>query len=472
MIQKIDHTPLPHTEQIACKLITCTGYGGTGSSAGTNILWEFESVKDIDNDEFTFLHEADGIADLENSLAEGHRLKTDLAIKRFIKLSHNLSLLRQYKIRFNGKFKQYAIEFIDSIVKCRWKGWWHRAFEVEPVSKIDDFNIKLAQGTYDLLTKSSQYNLYEPDLWYPQYKPQITEYYSNFQNEQEQTFFIKQVKHFTARLLQEENINEKYKYIMLDQAIPPVSISKYLRYWDDPRVIVIDRDPRDLYVINKAFWGYGFIPMNSVDEFIKWYSATRCLRENEPVNSECCLFLNFESLVYDYDNTLNRIMNFIDLPAADHVYKLKYFNPDLSKQNTMIFKCRPDFYDDVSKIEKELSPYCYPYPDNYIPQNISNSNISVQKVYEIIADIPYTGRIPKKLKRHSIGILFRMTNFYQYFKERRNRNGLRFLKFLIKISIFALILPLDFTGNLFFFFISKNKLYRFLFVNPRILNWY
>jgi hypothetical protein len=457
---------------IVCKLITCTGYGGTGSSAGTNILQEFGSVKDLGNDEFTFLHESDGMADLENSLIEGHRLKTDLAIKRFIKLSHDLSLLYHYKIRFNGKFEQYAGEFIASIVKCHWQGWWHRAFEAEPISKIDDFNIRLARGTFDFLAKFFIADSYEPDSWHPRYKPLITEYYSNFQNDQERGFFIKQVRLFTARLLQEENTGGKYKYILLDQAIPPISIAKYLRYWDNPKVIVIDRDPRDLYIINKTSWGCGFIPMNSVDEFIKWYLATRHPRENEQINNECCLFLNFESLVYDYDNTLDRIMNFIDLPAGDHVCKLKYFNPSLSSQNTMLFRRKTGFCDDILKIEKELSPYCYPYPDNHTPQKIFNSNVNIQKIYEIIADIPHTGEIPERIKRHSLGILFRMTNLYQYFKERKNRKGLRLLKYLIKISIFALILPLDFLYILIFFFVSKNKLCKMLVTRPQNLNWY
>jgi hypothetical protein len=44
------------------KLLTCTGYGFTGSSAGTNILEEFQTVKSLgDKFECAFLHEADGM---------------------------------------------------------------------------------------------------------------------------------------------------------------------------------------------------------------------------------------------------------------------------------------------------------------------------------------------------------------------------------------------------------------------------
>jgi hypothetical protein len=296
-------------------------------------------------------------------------------------------------------------------------------------------------------------------------------------------FFINQAKQFTTRLLQEENNGNKYKYILLDQAIPPISISKYLRYWDNPKVIIIDRDPRDLYVINKALWGCGFIPMHNVGQFIKWYSSTRQLRENETINNENCLFLCFESLIYDYDNMLTRIMKFTNLSTNAHIHKLKYFNPELSKRNTMIFKQYPDLYEDVEKIEKELDQYCYSYPDDYIPTHIPPYTLhrpkssmyiksNVQQIYEKVIDIQHTGKIPKKLRKYSLCILFRMTNLYQYSKEIRNRKGLGLLKYIIKISLFIMILPFDFISNLFFFFISKNKLYRLFCIKPQNTNWY
>ena len=79
-------------------VLTCTGYGGTGSSAATNILEEFSSVFSFGNKfECTLIHEADGIRDLEKALDEGHRLKVDLACKRFLDLMKNLSKDNLYK---------------------------------------------------------------------------------------------------------------------------------------------------------------------------------------------------------------------------------------------------------------------------------------------------------------------------------------------------------------------------------------
>jgi hypothetical protein len=117
-----------HITNIPC-VINCTGYGGTGSSAATDILREFKTVKNFGENEYTFLHEPDGLADLENALLEGHRLKVDLAVKRFLSLNKKLSETTEYKMAFNGRFYDYAEDFIKSLELIKWKGYWYRINE-------------------------------------------------------------------------------------------------------------------------------------------------------------------------------------------------------------------------------------------------------------------------------------------------------------------------------------------------------
>ena len=54
------------------KIISCSSYYGTGSSAVTDFVTEFSSVKSLGEYEFRFLHDIDGIADLEYHLVENH----------------------------------------------------------------------------------------------------------------------------------------------------------------------------------------------------------------------------------------------------------------------------------------------------------------------------------------------------------------------------------------------------------------
>jgi hypothetical protein len=448
-------------------LLTSTGYGSSGSSAGTNILEEFDFVKSLDNDEFTFLHDPDGIADLENSLCEGHRLKTGFAIKRFLKLSEKLMGLQHYKKAFNGKFEQFAVEFTDSIIKCKWDGWWPEIFDTENISIVDKFRIEFSRAAYDILTKPYPYNLYEPDTWQPQYKPRIKVYYSNFAYDYDKVFFLEQVKNFTTKLLQEENKDGKYKYILLDQAVPPISVSKYARYWNNLKTLIIDRDPRDLYVVNKAIYGEGYIASGNVDQFIAWYASTRKMRDNEDEAQRCFLFLPFEGLIYNYDDSVKRIADFIELPQESHIHKLKYFDPDLSIKNTQIYLQYPDLFSDVNKIEKELEKYCYPFPENN--QEIPAKYFLIQNVYDKVNDIQHTGKTPRDLQGYLPVLLFCMSNFYQYLHNRKGRKGKQLLKWLLKTGILLIVLPFEYIRNIFLFLFSK------IAVPPKRkikLNWY
>jgi hypothetical protein len=393
-------------------LLTSTGYGNTGSSAGTNILEEFNCVKSCNNSEFSFAHEPDGLADLENSLKEGHRLKTDLAVKRFLKLSNQLGKEPHYNHTFNGKFEQFAVDFIDSVIKCSWDdGWWHRAFEADEFSRKNIYRRRMAKEAYNIYLKNALYDAYEPDGWRPHFIPGIKEYYSNFIDDNDKEIFISKAKLFTDKLLHETDKSNKYKYILLDQAIPPIAPFQYTQYFTDPKVLVIDRDPRDLYILNKAIWGTGYIPSSTVAQFINWYSITRKLREKELNDNSLILFMQFEALVYDYDDSLQKIMEFANLSECDHKKKLEHFNPELSKANTQKFLFYPDLYADVRKIEKELGEYCYSFHE--IPQNITKKYFIIQNVVNKVSNIQHTGKIPVDLKKYAFFIFYRSSCFYR-----------------------------------------------------------
>ena len=66
------------------------------------------------------------------------------------------------------------------------------------------------------------------------------------------------------RLSAELNTDGKAEYIVMDQLVPPFSTSRYLNYFTNLKIIVIDRDPRDLYLLNKLFWNEGWIPSDDV----------------------------------------------------------------------------------------------------------------------------------------------------------------------------------------------------------------
>jgi hypothetical protein len=420
-------------------LLSPAGYGNTGSSAVTNFFEEFEPVRCIGSEEFKFAHEPDGIYDLEKSFLEGHRLKPDLGIKRFLKLSFDLSTLPNYKKYFNNKFYNFAKDYINSIIQCNWDGWWHRVDETIAYSNRQKTKSRHLSEIYALYLKDNmKYDLYEPDNWHPSYQPPIPMFYSNLNTSEKQEHFLDKTKSFTDNLLQEANSKDgNYRYILLDQAIPVISFSKYLRYFSSPKVIIVDRDPRDLYAMNKSSWGCRYIPTDNVELFIKWYSETREFRKSEFHNSNNsikneALFIPFESLIYEYDSTTKDIMNFAGLTVNEHTNKLKCFNPELSIINTQAFTDYPELQDDIKLIERDLGEYCYPFP----PKKHFRKAKSI-----LIEDINKNFHSAKKIK-YFIPALYRISKFYrniQYLRLNKKCSG----NDIIKICIKFIILPFE-----------------------------
>ena len=66
------------------KVITCASYHGTGSSALTDLITEYDGVKSLGDYEFPFAYSTDGLSDLEYHLVEFQdRHSSGHALKRF-----------------------------------------------------------------------------------------------------------------------------------------------------------------------------------------------------------------------------------------------------------------------------------------------------------------------------------------------------------------------------------------------------
>ena len=69
------------------RFISCASYYGSGSSAITDFVSEFDSVYSFTDEEFRFVQDPDGVSDLEYNLVENfNRHNSGHAIKRYKKL--------------------------------------------------------------------------------------------------------------------------------------------------------------------------------------------------------------------------------------------------------------------------------------------------------------------------------------------------------------------------------------------------
>ena len=427
-------------------ILTSTGYGDSGSSAGTNILEEFSSVTSFgDKFECTFIHEVDGLYDLENAINEGHRLKIDLAAKRFLSLAKALDQDSDYQKYFNGQFYTQAEKYIESITVCKWNGWWHRAFETKKITFVEKQRIRFAKVFFNALYKKRQFNSYEPDGWQPSYNPVTDFYYIGKQSD-----FYEKTKTYTSVLFS----NDLYqnKYILVDQLLPAYDIGRYSNYFIDIKTLVIDKDPRDLYAMQIAEKGVGYIPSDDVDIFIDWYKATRAQRYR--INTEwknAALFIPFENLIYEYENSLEKIKRFTGLNTDEHIYKKQFFIPEKSIVNTQVYKRYPQLKKDIDKIEKELEQYCFHF-EKYspIPIDIVNDNyIFINDICKDAEKLQLTGKVSKPRKVNPLILVFNACKFSFYIKTFAARKTLMAKsKGIIKIIGSLFFFPFEFLFNL------------------------
>ena len=149
--------------------------------------------------------------------------------------------------------------------------------------------------------------------------------------------------------------------VMVDQIVPPSNLPRYTRYFDDIKVVVVDRDPRDLYLLEKMEWKDGVIPYENVESFVKWYRYTRAHRQREIFDPRTTLFVRFEDLLTRDEDETARLRNFLRLIEAEHSRPFSGLVPEQSKKNTRKWLEYPDAADDISYIERELSEYIYDY---------------------------------------------------------------------------------------------------------------
>ena len=327
------------------KLVTCTGYGSTGSSVVTDLLAEFRDVNSYGDFEFRFLQDPHGLRDLEYGLFENNnRLNTDYYIKQFIKYSKFLSKSKVYNYEkyFNGGFKILSDEFID----VKWQGYWHQDIIDENIFRKFFYYLERTIQKKVLKQRYSGANYY-----------QNTMHYAVPISKEE---FYKKTKIYTDKLINSMNIEKKYNFLALDQLVPPDHNQTYLNYFNDLKIIIVDRDPRDLFLLEKYQYKHKWVPFEDIEQFVKWFKLIREHKKSE-LASKNVLYINFEDFIYDYDSSIDKVIDFIGLDKDKWNEKRKYFNPDISIKNTKKWLSYPNAKKEIEYIEKELKEFLVEY---------------------------------------------------------------------------------------------------------------
>ena len=297
------------------QLVTTTGYYSTGSSVISDLLAEYRSVKCLgDNFECRIAHDMFGLSDLEYYLVDNnHRHNSSVAINEFKRLMKLYGLDKRIRFEnypevFGDVFKTAVDDYLNALAQFTFKGGSHA-----DLYQKSDYELMILKSKNFFYRQFNKVHITADDTSWAKRKRNPFEksisnetYYISCPTEKQ---FLDATRCFTRKLFSHFN-DSNYAKLMVEQLVPPSNISRYERYFDDIRVFRVDRDPRDLYYLEKYYWRGGVIP-EDVELFVKWFEATRAHKKYEKPSPNV-LELKFEDLVLDYDNSVKQYLKSLD----------------------------------------------------------------------------------------------------------------------------------------------------------------
>lgn len=336
--------------------ISTCGFGATGSSAVTDYLRECEGIQVIDKFEFRLPSAVDGLSDLEYHimLSPARQSSSAYAIQRFEKL------IGQYKKKWcastsitAAEVDRITYEFLDQITQVRYVSFSPR------INKRHSEFLQRYVGESlirrKIMPKLERKGIVKRNVdFYPLDEIRVSVCPPNFY-EAAQTF--------VRDLLTGMGVDMEGN-VAMDQAFVGNDPARGFPFFTDPYAVVVDRDPRDLFIFaRKKLFSVGrFMPSDTVENFIAYY---RILRENQPYSrpNPRVLSIRFEDMIYEYDATTARINEFLGIRNLN---PRSVFNPAHSVANTNLVTKFPDLRAETEQIAQALPEYLYPfekYPD-------------------------------------------------------------------------------------------------------------
>lgn len=336
------------------KIVIPTGYMGSGSSAVTDLLSEVDGYSCSNgNFEYVFMHCPNGVFDLEDKLLKGNNaLRSDEALHTFYSCMKTLYTnkyywVANYKDKVGSDFMSWCEEFINSLMDERTKDvYWY--YQENPNAKI--YIEKTLAKIIKLISLGKV--VPKPGLRYE-------EMWLSYTTKSE---FYSRAKILLDKFFLQMGISNSN--IILDQFVLPHNLYRIENYFEDNcKVIVVDRDPRDVFLLNKYYWrkANATVPYSfDAEKFCSNYSKMR--QAEKQVENRNILRIHFEDLIYNYDSSVFQILSFLDIPKTLHKDKMTKFVPEKSKKNTQIFNRNMEYSDEAHYIESKLSQYLYDFP--------------------------------------------------------------------------------------------------------------
>jgi hypothetical protein len=344
------------------KIIDISGFGHSGKGIISDLFREINFIKvPKSNFEFDLLRIQGGLIDLRYSLVENWSpIRSDAAIKNFYNLIKRVgpkATIRKpmtlfysngmnYDDYFNGKFTKLTELYLSNLIDyVQYSEWPYQSIEFHPFKQF------IKRFLYNTgIKKTFPTNIF---IAAPKKFDSLTSEYLD-------------------ELLSSASGANNYNYYVTHNAVEPYNPTLALSLFNDAKAIIVQRDPRDIYV-SAILPNVGYVPKyeisshwklkqtflgtNNIEQFIArqkiYYDQVKYDFDNENV-----MRIKYEDVVLKYEESLEKIFHFLQINHTDHISKGKFFNPEISKKNIGLWKIYKNQIE-IKKIESELSQYCY-----------------------------------------------------------------------------------------------------------------
>ncbi len=342
------------------KFVDISGFGHSGKGVITDLLKEFEGYQVPHyNFEFNLIRIQGGLINLMQDLVENWSpIRSNAAIYRFRNVIERIGTTASIKkpsswfisngMNYEGYFQNHFFEesnkFIEQLIHFGYEGEW-------PYPMIDEPGYK--QFWQRLLLKSKFKTSFKRDI--------LVSVPWNFVE------------------LCNTYLNNLFRYVLepgksvmiLHNALEPFNPSDGIKLLGDAKVIVVQRDPRDIFAstlsVESSYvpeyetsrhWQIkrDFLLSSRIEDFIfRQKTLYNQITNKEDKN---VLRVSYEDMILNYEESLTRVYSFLGEDSNIHVHKGKHFKPEMSKNNIGLWK-KINQSDEIRKIENELNQFCY-----------------------------------------------------------------------------------------------------------------
>ena len=270
---------------------------GSGNSGGGAIHDYLKNRKDFVapfyGNEFRLICDPDGINNLYKNLYQNFSINNSaIAFERFYKFS---ILLTKIKGSVNNKrkkiFNNNSIEIITNYLNKITYLEYNAMPQFQYIG-LNLFNKMLFKIQHSYLGRNiNLINLFQMKLPID-----------------EKNFLIETRK--LIMKLCEANISSKNKNTILDQAASFWHPEDYFKYFDDLKIVIINRDPRSIFysMLSRNSKSY---PSSNVSDFVKWYKNIR--NKQSKINNKNIYFIQYENFLKNHEKESKKLNNFLKI---------------------------------------------------------------------------------------------------------------------------------------------------------------